>query len=98
MAILVRLLCDSLCITVAASGYVERVASAQTSRSISQNGRRTGEIRAVEILGSDHEVGQIRMLTVWDPKPIELHGFRALVFVLIVSNELQSRQQLSRTT
>jgi hypothetical protein len=71
MAILVRLLCDSLCITVAASGYVERVASAQHARSISQNGRRTGEKRAVEILGSDHEAGQIMMLTVWDTKPVE---------------------------
>ena len=79
LPILTYLPYDPLCFTVATFGHVECVAGAQSSRSISQNCQRTGEKQAVEILGSGHEVGQNMKLSVWDPKPIELHGFRALV-------------------
>jgi hypothetical protein len=79
MTILVHLLCDPPRFIVAHFGHIECVLCAQCSRSMSQNCRRMGEIWAVEILGSDHEAGQNMELTVSDPKPIELHGFRALV-------------------
>ena len=78
-AILHSLPYDPLCFTAAHSGCVECVARAQCSRSMSEICQRTSEIWGVEILGSGHEVGQNMKLSVWDPKPIELHGFRALV-------------------